>query len=145
MRLRFVDECSFFRAKLYEDAGAGPVRRALATAVPPLVLPALATLPVSSRTNPGASYSPVLQLDSHRPRQLARAAVFLVLPVAVGFPGHVHHVRVGKRGGAHLHATAEAADGEPGRAKRIFEAMMKMKKIDIATLEAAAEAAPAEA
>ena len=40
---------------------------------------------------------------------------------------------------------AEATDGEPGRAKRIFEAMMKMKKIDIAALEAAAEAAPAEA
>ena len=33
---------------------------------------------------------------------------------------------------------AEAMDGEPGRAKRIFEAMMKMKKIDIAALEAAA-------
>jgi len=29
-------------------------------------------------------------------------------------------------------------DGEPGRAKRIFEAMMTMKKIDIAALEAAA-------
>jgi predicted 3-demethylubiquinone-9 3-methyltransferase (glyoxalase superfamily) len=40
---------------------------------------------------------------------------------------------------------AEAMDGEPGRAKRIFEAMMTMKKIDIAALEAAAEAAPAEA
>ena len=39
---------------------------------------------------------------------------------------------------------AEAMDGEPGRAKRIFEAMMSMKKIDIAALEAAA-AAPAEA
>jgi len=33
---------------------------------------------------------------------------------------------------------AEAMDGEPGRAKRIFEAMMTMKKIDIAALEAAA-------
>ena len=31
-------------------------------------------------------------------------------------------------------------DGEPERAKRIFEAMMTMKKIDIAALEAAAEA-----
>ena len=40
---------------------------------------------------------------------------------------------------------AEAMDGEPGRAKRIFEAMMTMKKIDIAALEAAAEAAPADA
>jgi len=40
---------------------------------------------------------------------------------------------------------AEAMDGEPGRAKRIFEAMMKMQKIDIAVLEAAAEAAPADA
>ena len=39
---------------------------------------------------------------------------------------------------------AEAMDGEPGRAKRIFEAMMSMKKIDIAALEAAA-AEPAEA
>ena len=34
---------------------------------------------------------------------------------------------------------AEAMDGEPGRAKRIFEAMMPMKKIDIAVLAAAAE------
>ena len=33
---------------------------------------------------------------------------------------------------------AEAMDGEPGRAKRIFDAMMSMKKIDIAALEAAA-------
>jgi predicted 3-demethylubiquinone-9 3-methyltransferase (glyoxalase superfamily) len=33
---------------------------------------------------------------------------------------------------------AEAMDGEPGRAKRIFEAMMTMKKIDVAALEAAA-------
>jgi 2-polyprenyl-6-hydroxyphenyl methylase/3-demethylubiquinone-9 3-methyltransferase len=33
---------------------------------------------------------------------------------------------------------AEAMDGEPGRAKRIFEAMMTMKKIDIAALERAA-------
>jgi predicted 3-demethylubiquinone-9 3-methyltransferase (glyoxalase superfamily) len=40
---------------------------------------------------------------------------------------------------------AEAMDGDPARAKRIFEAMMTMKKIDIAALEAAAEAAPAEA
>ncbi len=34
---------------------------------------------------------------------------------------------------------AEAMDGEAERAKRIFEAMMKMKKIDIAALEAAAQ------
>ena len=40
---------------------------------------------------------------------------------------------------------AEAMDGDPARAKRIFEAMMTMKKIDIAALQAAAEAAPAEA
>ena len=40
---------------------------------------------------------------------------------------------------------AEAMDGEPGRGKRIFEAMMKMKKIDIAALEAAAEGEPAAA
>ena len=41
---------------------------------------------------------------------------------------------------------AEAMDSaDPARAKRIFEAMMKMKKIDVAALEAAAEAAPAEA
>ncbi len=40
---------------------------------------------------------------------------------------------------------AEAMDGEPARGKRIFEAMMKMKKIDIAALEAAADAAPTEA
>ena len=33
---------------------------------------------------------------------------------------------------------AEAMDGDPGRAKRIFEAMMSMKKIDVAALEAAA-------
>jgi 2-polyprenyl-6-hydroxyphenyl methylase/3-demethylubiquinone-9 3-methyltransferase len=33
---------------------------------------------------------------------------------------------------------AEASDGEPERAKRIFEAMMTMKKIDVAALEAAA-------
>src|SRR5690606_3797235 len=39
---------------------------------------------------------------------------------------------------------AEAMNGEPGRAKRMFEAMMTMKKIDIAALEAAAQAAPAE-
>ena len=40
---------------------------------------------------------------------------------------------------------AEAMGGEPGRAKRSFEAMMTMKKIDIAALEAAAEGARAEA
>ena len=40
---------------------------------------------------------------------------------------------------------AEAMGGEPGRAKRVFEAMMTMKKINIAALEAAAEATPAEA
>ena len=40
---------------------------------------------------------------------------------------------------------AEAMDSEPGRAKRIFEAMMTMKKIDIASLEAAAEGEAAEA
>jgi predicted 3-demethylubiquinone-9 3-methyltransferase (glyoxalase superfamily) len=40
---------------------------------------------------------------------------------------------------------AEAMDGDPERAKRVFEAMMKMRKIDIAALEAAAEAEPAEA
>lgn len=39
---------------------------------------------------------------------------------------------------------AEAIDGEPERAKRIFEAMMNMKKIDIATLEEAADATPVE-
>jgi 2-polyprenyl-6-hydroxyphenyl methylase/3-demethylubiquinone-9 3-methyltransferase len=33
---------------------------------------------------------------------------------------------------------AEAIDGEPGRAKRVFEAMMTMKKIDVAALEKAA-------
>jgi 2-polyprenyl-6-hydroxyphenyl methylase/3-demethylubiquinone-9 3-methyltransferase len=38
---------------------------------------------------------------------------------------------------------AEAMDGDPARGKRIFEAMMKMKKIDIAALEAAANAGPA--
>ena len=32
---------------------------------------------------------------------------------------------------------AEAMGGEPGRAKRVFEAMMTMKKIDIAAIEAA--------
>ena len=32
---------------------------------------------------------------------------------------------------------AEAMDGEPGRAKRIFEAMMTMKKIDVAAIEKA--------
>ena len=36
-------------------------------------------------------------------------------------------------------------DSDPARAKRIFEAMMKMKKIDVAALEAAAEGEPAEA
>jgi 2-polyprenyl-6-hydroxyphenyl methylase/3-demethylubiquinone-9 3-methyltransferase len=40
---------------------------------------------------------------------------------------------------------AEAMDGEPGRAKRVFEAMMTMRKIDIAALEAAAQGEPAEA
>ncbi|MBO9518650.1 MAG: VOC family protein [Porphyrobacter sp.] len=41
---------------------------------------------------------------------------------------------------------AEAStDSDKARAKRVFEAMMKMKKIDIATLKAAADAAPAEA
>jgi predicted 3-demethylubiquinone-9 3-methyltransferase (glyoxalase superfamily) len=39
---------------------------------------------------------------------------------------------------------AEAMDSDPARGKRIFEAMMKMKKIDIAALEAAANAVPAE-
>ena len=34
---------------------------------------------------------------------------------------------------------AEAMDADPARAKRIFEAMMTMKKIDIAALEAAAD------
>ena len=34
---------------------------------------------------------------------------------------------------------------DKARAKRVFEAMMKMKKIDIAALEAAANAVPAEA
>jgi predicted 3-demethylubiquinone-9 3-methyltransferase (glyoxalase superfamily) len=34
---------------------------------------------------------------------------------------------------------AESMDGEPARARRIFEAMMTMKKIDVAALEAAAE------
>ena len=33
---------------------------------------------------------------------------------------------------------AEAMDGDPERGRRIFEAMMKMKKIDIAALERAA-------
>jgi predicted 3-demethylubiquinone-9 3-methyltransferase (glyoxalase superfamily) len=40
---------------------------------------------------------------------------------------------------------AEAMDGDSARARRIFEAMMKMKKIDIAALEAAANAVPTEA
>ena len=41
---------------------------------------------------------------------------------------------------------AEAMDSaDPARAKRIFEAMMTMKKIDIAALEAAANAVPTEA
>src|SRR6187401_2700451 len=41
---------------------------------------------------------------------------------------------------------AEAmASADPARAKRIFEAMMTMKKIDIAALEAAAAGEPAEA
>ena len=33
---------------------------------------------------------------------------------------------------------AEAMDGDPARAKRIFEAMMTMKKIDVAAIERAA-------
>ena len=40
---------------------------------------------------------------------------------------------------------AEAMDGDPGRAKRIFEAMMSMKKIDVAALEAAAAGETADA
>ena len=41
---------------------------------------------------------------------------------------------------------AEAMDSaDPARAKRIFEAMMTMKKIDVAAIEAAADAAPAAA
>jgi predicted 3-demethylubiquinone-9 3-methyltransferase (glyoxalase superfamily) len=40
---------------------------------------------------------------------------------------------------------AEAMNGDPARGKRIFQAMMTMKKIDIAALEAAADAAPAQA
>ena len=41
---------------------------------------------------------------------------------------------------------AEAMDGgDSARAKRIFEAMMKMKKIDIAALKAAAGAVPTKA
>ena len=41
---------------------------------------------------------------------------------------------------------AEAmASADPARAKRIFEAMMTMKKIDVAALEAAAAGEPAEA
>ena len=41
---------------------------------------------------------------------------------------------------------AEAMDSaDPARAKRIFEAMMTMKKIDVAALEAAAAGEPAEA
>ena len=40
---------------------------------------------------------------------------------------------------------AEAMNGDPARGKRIFQAMMTMKKIDIAALEAAANAAPAQA
>ena len=40
---------------------------------------------------------------------------------------------------------AEAMSGDPARGKRIFEAMMTMKKIEIAALEAAADAVPAEA
>ena len=38
---------------------------------------------------------------------------------------------------------AEAMNGDSARARRIFEAMMKMKKIDIAALKAAADAGPA--
>ena len=40
---------------------------------------------------------------------------------------------------------AEAMDGDPARGKRIFDAMMKMTKIDIATLEAAAAGETADA
>ena len=40
---------------------------------------------------------------------------------------------------------ADAMDGDPARAKRIFEAMMTMRKIDIAALEAAAQGEPARA
>ena len=39
---------------------------------------------------------------------------------------------------------ADAMTGESGRAKRMFEAMMTMKKIDIAALEAAADSASVE-
>jgi len=39
---------------------------------------------------------------------------------------------------------AEAMDGDPARSKRIFEAMMKMQKIDIAALEAAANGVSAD-
>ena len=38
---------------------------------------------------------------------------------------------------------AEAMDGDPARAKRIFEAMMTMKKIDVAKIEAAVRGAGA--
>ena len=38
---------------------------------------------------------------------------------------------------------AEAMNGDSARARRIFEAMMKMKKIDIAALKSAADAGPA--
>jgi predicted 3-demethylubiquinone-9 3-methyltransferase (glyoxalase superfamily) len=34
------------------------------------------------------------------------------------------------------------ADPDPGRAERAFQAMMKMKKLDIAELHAAADGAP---
>jgi len=43
--------------------------------------------------------------------------------------------------GVHADAEPHAQDPNPARAKAAFGAMMTMKKIDIATLEAAADAA----